>query len=76
MADRLAIGTRVRVVGSPEWMDKHILGALGTVLAHDDPYVVVQLDEHKAPHGDEGWLLLDDEVVAAEGSPATGKEAM
>lgn len=65
---RFPIGSRVRVLPCAEWVDLDALatvGNVGTVTAHDDPYLVVTIKGHANPHHDEGWLLLPDEVEPA-----------
>lgn len=63
------VGSRVRVLPLPECIDPvtlAVVGVVGTVTAHDDPYLVVTLDGHAAPYDDdEGWLFLPDEVEPA-----------
>ena len=61
------IGARVRVVGDPEWVgpSSHaMVGLVGVVVAHDEPYVVVALDGEPAPWGANGFPLYPNEVEA------------
>jgi len=60
------VDSRVRVVGSAEWVsDDGMRGRVGTVVAHDDPYLVVAIDDYPAPEGDDGCLLEPSEVEPA-----------
>lgn len=62
------IGSRVRVLPIAECIDPVFLGVvglLGTVTAHDAPYLRVTIEGHANPHHDAGWLLLPDEVEVA-----------
>lgn len=62
------VGSRVRVLPIQESADPvyaGIVGLLGTVTAHDAPYLDVVIEGHRASPYDEGWLLLPDEVEIA-----------
>ena len=62
------IGTRVRVVRIERDVDAAyagLVGLLGTVTAHEDPYLDVVIDGSRASPYDKGWLLLPDEVEVA-----------
>ena len=59
------IGTRVRVnriIGRADGEYDSIIGKIGVVTAHEDPYLDVVVEGHRASSYDKGWLLLPDEV--------------
>jgi len=65
---KFPIGSRVRVLPIIESVDPayaDIVGLVGTIIDHDDPYLAVAIDGKPHPYSDVGWLLEPSEVEPA-----------
>lgn len=71
-ATTFPVGSRVRVVGAPEWVGgRELIGAVGTVTGHDTVCslgcLIVEIADGSGAAG--VWMLTDDEVEPAEACP-------